>query len=249
VSEALRRQYATADNLRARIALHTAFSTNPRWAEWLFERQAPGPGARILDVGCGPATLWRANRDRIDPSWSLTLADFSPGMIDAARRELEERAAYVVADAQELPFAADSFDVVVANHMLYHVPDRPRAFAEIRRVLVSDGAFHASTIGRGHLAELAALVSGWDLDRYADAFGLETGPQQLRHFFGDVRVERFEDGLAVTEAEPVLAYIRSSERYQGEDLSGARTTVEDAIAHRGAFTIAKRQGVISCRNP
>ncbi len=249
MTENLREQYATDDNLRARIALHSAFSINPHWAEWLFDREAPAAGARILDLGCGPATLWRTNRDRIDPGWSLTLADFSPGMIDAARRELGERADYVVADAQELTFPAGSFDVVLANHMLYHVPDRPRAFAEIRRVLVSGGAFHASTIGRGHLAELVALAPGWDHGRYAEAFGLETGPEQLQPFFADVRTERFEDGLAVTDAEPVLAYIRSSSHYQGEDLTGARKTVQEAIARRGAFTSTKHQGVISCRKP
>lgn len=170
-------------------------------------------------------------------------------MIEAARRELRERAVYVVADAQELPFPADSFDAVLANHMLYHVPDRPRAFAEIRRVLVSGGTFHASTIGRGHLAELGALVPGWDLGRHAEGFGLETGPEQLQPFFADIRVERFEGGLAVTDAEPVLAYIRSSERYDGEDLTGAGTTVQKAIARYGAFTIAQRLGVISCRKP
>jgi SAM-dependent methyltransferase len=190
--ENLREQYATDANLRARIALHAAFSINPHWTEWLFGREAPGPDARILELGCGPATLWRANRERIDPSWSLTLADFSPGMLDAARRELGERAVYVVADAQELPFPAESFDAVLANHMLYHVPDRPRAFTEIRRVLVSEGTFQASTIGRGHLAELAALVPGWDLGRHAEAFGLETGPEQLQPFFADVRIERFD---------------------------------------------------------
>ena len=100
MTEGLEEQYATEDNLRARIALHAAFSINPHWAEWLFEREAPGPGARVLELGCGPASLWRANRERIDPSWSLTLADFSPGMIAAARRELGERAVYVVADVQ-----------------------------------------------------------------------------------------------------------------------------------------------------
>jgi SAM-dependent methyltransferase len=249
MTEDLREQYATDDNLQARIALHTAFSINPHWAEWLFEQEAPGPDARILDLGCGPATLWRTNRERIDRSWSLMLADFSAGMIDSARRELGDRALYVVADAQELPFPADSFDAVLANHMLYHVPDRPRAFTEIGRVLVSGGAFHASTIGRGHLAELAALVPGWDLGRHAEAFGLETGPEQLRPFFTDICGEWFEDGLAVTDAEPVLAYIRSSAPYRGEDLAGARKTVEEAIARHGAFTIAKRQGVISCRKP
>jgi SAM-dependent methyltransferase len=249
MTEDLREQYATDDNLRARIALHAAFSTNPHWAEWLFDREAPGPGARILDVGCGPATLWRTNRERIDPSWSLTLADSSPGMIEAARRDLGERAVYVVADAQELPFPAGSFDAVLANHMLYHVPDRPRAFAEIRRVLVSGGTFHASTIGRGHLAELVALVPGWDHRRHAEAFGLETGPEQLQSFFADINVQLFEDGLAVTDAEPVLAYIRSSSRYHGEDLTEARKTVQAAIASHGAFTIAKRQGLVSCRKP
>jgi SAM-dependent methyltransferase len=137
-------------------------------------------------------------------------------MIDAARRELGERAVYVVADAEELPFPADSFDVVLANHILYHVADRARAFAEIRRVLVSGGTFHASTIGRGHLGELVALVPGWDHGRYAETFGLETGREQLQPFFADIRIERFEDGLAVTDAEPALAYIRSSERYRGE---------------------------------
>jgi ubiquinone/menaquinone biosynthesis C-methylase UbiE len=161
MTENLREQYAIDENLRARIALHAAFSLNPHWAVWLFEREAPGPGARILDRGCGPATFWRTNREWVDPTWSLTLADFSPGMIEAARRELGERAVYVVADAQELPFPADSFGAVLANHMLYHVPDRSRAFREIRRVLVSGGAFHASTVGRGHLAELEALVPGW----------------------------------------------------------------------------------------
>jgi SAM-dependent methyltransferase len=242
-------QYATDENLQARIALHAAFSTNPNWAEWLFEREAPGPDARILDLGCGPATLWRANRERIDPGWSLTLADSSAGMVEAARRELGDRAAYVVADAQELPFPADSFDAVLANHMLYHVEDRPRAFAEITRVLVSGGAFHASTIGRGHLAELDALVPGWSLARHADAFGLESGPEQLRPFFADVRVERFESGLVVTEPEPVLAYIRSSPDYHDEDLTGARAIVEEAIARHGAFTIASRAGLIRCRQP
>jgi SAM-dependent methyltransferase len=170
-------------------------------------------------------------------------------MIDAARRELGERAVYVVADAEELPFPADSFDVVLANHILYHVADRPRAFAEIRRVLVSGGTFHASTIGRGHLGELVALVPGWDHGRYAETFGLETGREQLQPFFADIRIERFEDGLAVTDAEPALAYIRSSERYRGEDLTGARKVVQQAIARHGAFTITKRQGVISCRKP
>src|SRR5439155_25456011 len=148
-----------------------------------------------------------------------------------------------------MPLPTNSSDSVVANHMQHHVPDRPRALTASSRLLVSAGAFHASTIGRGHLAELGALVPGWDIGRHAEAFGLETGPGQLEPFFVDVRVERFEDGLSVTEAEPVLTYIRSSSVYRGGDLAGARTAVEAAIARHGAFHITKALGLISCRKP
>lgn len=247
MTKGLQEQYATDQNLRARISLHAAYSVNGHWFEWLFDREAPGPDARILDLGCGPATLWQVNRERMDASWSLTLADFSAGMIEAARHGLGERATYVVADAQELPFPAASFDLVMANHMLYHVPDRPRALAEIRRVLVPGGTFHSSTNGQGHLAELGALIPGQNEWSYVEAYGLETGPEQLEPFFADIRVERFADALAVTEAEPVLAYVRSMPRYHGDNLAGLRETVEAAIARDGAFHVTKSQGVISCR--
>ena len=249
MTERLQEQYATDQNLSARHSLHAAYSVNGHWFEWLFDREAPGPGARVLDLGCGPATLWRINRERVDPSWSLTLADLSAGMLEVARHGLGDRATYVVADAQELPFPAGSFDVVIANHMLYHVPDRPRAFAEIRRVLVPGGTFHASTNGRGHLAELVALIPGQSEWSYVEAFGLETGPQQLEPFFADVAVERLADALVVTEVEPVLAYIRSTSGYRGDDLTSVKENVAAAIARDGAFHVTKSQGVISCRKP
>jgi ubiquinone/menaquinone biosynthesis C-methylase UbiE len=242
-------QYATDVNLRARIELHQRFSTAKEdWHRWLFDRMAPASGARILEVGCGPAEFWKRNLDRIDSTWQLTLSDRSPGMIEAAQGVLEERAEYVVADVQELPVADESFDVVLAHHMLYHVPDRPKGFAEIRRVLVPGGAFHAGTNGEGHLDELGALYDG-PFAEHLEAFGLETGPGQLAPFFADIRVERIEAELLVTEVEPVLAYIRSSFVYDGGPLDDAAETVETAIADKGAFRIGTCAGVISCRKP
>ncbi len=218
--------------------------------EWLFERVAPPPGARLLEVGCGSAAFWRANLDRIDPSWSLTLTDLSPGMIESARAALGERAEYVVADVQELPFAYRSVDVVVANHMLYHVPDRPKALAEIARVLVRGGALHAATNGRGHLQELRDLVGPqWSLNRIVDEFGLENGAGQLAEVFVDVQIERFDSGLAVTEVEPVLAYVRSSSSYPGGSIERVRDAVETAIARDGCFQITQDAGLLTCRNP
>jgi SAM-dependent methyltransferase len=242
-------QYATDVNLRARINLHQRFSTSKEdWHRWLFDRVAPPAEARILEVGCGPAEFWKRNLDQVDPSWQLTLSDQSAGMIESARNVLADGAEYAVADVDELPFADESFDVVMAHHMLYHVPDRPRAFAEIRRVLVSGGKLHAATNGAGHLDELGALYDA-PFSEHLEAFGLETGPTQLAPFFANIEVERFEGELRVTEAEPVLAYIRSSFVYDGRPLDQAAETVSAAIKRDGAFRIGTCAGLISCRKP
>src|SRR5579875_2990007 len=137
-----RDNYAVPDNLLARIAIHR-YSTDPSWMCWLFERETPGGrgAARILDIGCGTGSLWTTNRERIGPHWDLTLGDTSAGMIETVRQALGPAARYVVADVQQLPFEDSSFDIVLANHMLYHVPDRPAAFAEVARVLRPGGRF------------------------------------------------------------------------------------------------------------
>jgi SAM-dependent methyltransferase len=249
VSYDVRSQYASDANLRARIDLHGRFSTAKEpWHRWLFDRIALPDGARVLEVGCGPAEFWKQNDDRLDSGWRLTLTDQSAGMIEVARGVLGDRAEYAVVDAQKLPFADDSFDVVLAQHMLYHVPDRPCAFAEIRRVLVSGGRFHASTNGPGHLAELGALYDA-PLWEHIEAFGLETGPPQLEPFFADIRIDRLDGELRVTEVEPALAFIRSSFLYDGRQLEAAADTIGSAIAAEGAFRVVTSAGLISCRKP
>jgi SAM-dependent methyltransferase len=243
-------QYATDANLRARINLHQRFSTAEQdWHRWLFDRVSPPAGARILELGCGPAEFWKRNLDRIDPSWRLTLTDLSAGMIEAARGALGDRAEYAVADAQELPFPDESFDVVLASHMLYHVADRPRAFAEIRRVLVSGGVLHAATNGYGHMRQLDELVGDdWAFSRLGDEFGLESGRPQLEAFFVDVTEERQPSGLEVTEIEPLVAYVGSSQTFRG-DLDRIRSAAEETFARDGVFRIEAHPGVLHARKP
>jgi ubiquinone/menaquinone biosynthesis C-methylase UbiE len=154
-------QYSNASKLDARIALHARFSERNDWYDWLFEHYRVPDTGRILELGCGSGQLWRHLGERIPDGWQIMLTDLSPGMIGTARENLaglRRDFRFQVVDAQAIPFGDATFDAVIANHMLYHVPDRDTAFAEIRRVLRTRGQLYAGTNGAGHLQELSAVL-------------------------------------------------------------------------------------------
>jgi ubiquinone/menaquinone biosynthesis C-methylase UbiE len=265
----LRNQYADASKLEARIALHERFSTNPdNLHRWMFDHLRLPPEARVLELGCGPGTLWTRNAHRIPDGWDITLTDFSPGMLEEIRRNLRDSGLtvrFAVVDAQDIPYVSDSFDAVIANFMLYHVPDRPRALAEIARVLRPDGYLYAMTNGRTHMrevAELSDLLAPPDERRNTTEpgsnFTLDNGADQLLPWFPEVEIRRFEDALVVTEAEPLVAYIRSSNRAHEilsrlapqeaeRRVSALRAELERRIADEGAINIRKDPGLFIAR--
>jgi ubiquinone/menaquinone biosynthesis C-methylase UbiE len=243
-------QYQTAANLEARIGLHERFSTNPQgWHRWVFDQFALPATARILELGCGPGRLWAENADRIPPGWALTLTDRSPGMVAEARAHLAGLpcpVTFAVADAQALPFPETTFDAVIANHMLYHVPDRVRAYTAIKRVLKRSGRFYAATIGRQHMAELRALVQrfdpAYDLGTRL-TFTLESGSRELTPWFLGVQRRDYEDSLLVTESDPLVAYVASGRGLQAVALDALRRHVEAEIAAGRPIQITKASGL------
>jgi SAM-dependent methyltransferase len=247
----LQRQYGDAANLQARIAVHQAFSTNPQGLpRWFIEQVHIPEHGRILEVGCGPGGFWPEVRELIPRSWHITVSDFSPGMVAQARRRLaalDRPFTVAQADVQNLPFPDRSFDAVIANFMLYHVPDRPRALIEIHRVLAAGGRFFAMTNGRRHMQELKELV-----DRVAPGtirdeelgFSLENGAAQLVPRFDPIRLERYPDALRVTAAEPLLAYTRSYVTgLHGDQEEALRLRIQEQIDTHGAFSITKDSGM------
>jgi ubiquinone/menaquinone biosynthesis C-methylase UbiE len=250
-------QYRDAGNLNARIEIHRRFSTNGYgWTRWLFDIIAAAPGPQVLELGCGPANLWVANLARVPADWQITLSDFSPGMVAAAKRSLGERAGrfrFQVMNAQEIPFDDGSCDTVVANHMLYHVPDLNKTLSEIRRVLRPGGRLYASTVGREHLAELAAWSRRFDLNAIsnediAERFGLETGAARLTPWFAAVTRHIYEDALIVTEAEPLIAYVLSSMSADqaaavADQLGAFAHFVDNELVAHGSLKITKASGL------
>jgi ubiquinone/menaquinone biosynthesis C-methylase UbiE len=250
----LNQQYKDATNFDARVNLHRRFSVNPYgFHQWIFDHFKRDEGSTLLELGCGPGGLWRSNRSRIPANWQITLTDFSPGMLQEARQRLgEERFTYKVADAQNLPFADASFDTVIANHMLYHIPDLPQALAEIQRVLKPTGSFYASTFGRGHMHELDELVwkfwpgSPWKSLGESSPFILENGQEKLAPFFAKVTLDIYEDTLEVTEAEPLAAYAfsrRLGSRFSQEMRESFTDLIRQELMKRGRIHITNASGL------
>ena len=255
-------QYRDATNLRSRMTLHERFSTNPYgWPRWVFDQFDIPPHGRVLELGCGPGALWIENLGRVPDGWRVTLSDLSPGMVEEARARLVGHpafAAFAVADAQDLPFAAGGFDAVVANHMLYHVPERARALAEIRRVLRPGGRLYAATNGLGHMRELDDLGRRLAPDDYPEArgsgqalgFNLEGGGEELARVFTRVELRRYDDGLVVTEAAPLVDYLLSMggmAGWRGRRPEGSRArliaSVREEIERAGAIRVTKSTGL------
>ena len=245
----LREQYRDSTNLGARIALHARFTTAPRpWTDWVFDHLDLPGAARVLEVGCGTGLFWRRNRERIPAAWRLMLTDFSFGMVETVRAT-GVPANFLQSDAQEIPFCDAAFDAVVANHMLYHVPDLPRALADIQRVLKSGGKFFAATNSITHMRELDELTSPFGIHPGSATltFTLENGEQILAKHFSSVRRLDFADTLVVTEVEPLVAYILSM--FSAQKIRGSageqqlRQVIAERIAHDGAFRIANAAGL------
>jgi SAM-dependent methyltransferase len=246
-------QYRTPGNLSARMALHERFSVNRQgWQPWVFDQLALPTASRVLELGCGPGRLWRDNLPRIPAALSLVLSDASFGMVREARDALRQAlpATTILAanlDAQQLPFADAQFAAVIANHMLYHLPDRSRALAEIRRVLAPGGSLYAATNGKEHLRELADLADNLEPES-ALPFNLEEGGAELAQHFGRVELRHYADGLVVTEAAPLVAYINSMLRLKSHDEAQLTQSIERQIASKGAVRITKATGLFIATN-
>lgn len=252
----LKDQYKDTRNLDARQCLHSQYSTNKYgWQRWVFDQIVIPTNSHILELGCGTGSLWLQNADRVPEDWSLVLSDISSGMLKSTKKNLERlnnKIRYLVVDAQSIPFKNKVFDVVIANHMLYHVPDIKIAISEIHRVLKSGGVLYASTTGENHLRELRKLLQKFEPSltlwgkNSVGLFTLENGRTQLNSIFSKTELRKYSDSLEVAEAEPLIQYILSTKVAKDgliKNFDKFRKFVEREVKTAGKFHITKEAGL------
>jgi SAM-dependent methyltransferase len=255
ITKGMSEQYSDSQKLAARARLYqdSTVAGTP-WFPWVAERLGLSGGEAVLDIGCGPGWFWAASAEIVPLDIALTLADQSAGMVEEAVGRCREagfaRVEGKQADAMALPFADQSFDVVVAMHMFYHLADQVAAMAEMHRVLKPGGRLVVTTNGRENLTGLYALSTsfgGGAVDPAAEAFGFERAEELMRAQFGAVAVEEHPAGLRVTDPETVYLALTSyppGDRASEDQLVAFRAAIDKAFAAGdGVLTLRKQTGV------
>ena len=167
-NEVVTEQYKDANKLNTRISIHTKYSINKMgFGNWIISNYDLKDNVRILELGCGTGDMWKKQIHLLDNVSELVLTDFSSGMLQTAKDTLAEykHISYNVVDIQDIPYEDNSFDIVIANMMLYHVPDIHKGLSEVRRVLKSDGAFYCATYGENGIVEyISSLLKSYKVE-------------------------------------------------------------------------------------
>lgn len=204
------------------------------WARELLRRVPPKDGDHVLDLACGTgAVTMEVAASGASPA-SMTGADFSPGMLEVARakaRAAGVKAHWIEADAADLPFPDDQFDLAYCQQALQFFPDRPAALAELRRVLAPGArlAFCISTdLSENPLlhAQAAALEEfvGADAGAAVRAICGLSDPEEIRALFDGA-------GFTALQVEKVsLALSHPDGRAYAEGAMGGMHT-GDKLAH------------------
>jgi ubiquinone/menaquinone biosynthesis C-methylase UbiE len=171
--------------------------------------------ARVLEVGCGTGVLTRrlARWPNVD---SVVGVDVAPSLLDRARVLCAAlpNVAFQDGDATALPFADATFDVVVLDSTLSHVPDAERAVAEAARVLrpngvlaVFDGNYSTTTVALGAHDPLQACVDAMMSGSLTDAWLMRRLPALVRDCQLDVIRYASHGYVETSEAEYLLTVI------------------------------------------
>ncbi|OXC13402.1 MerR family transcriptional regulator [Lactobacillus crispatus] len=258
MDQSLSMQYKNATNISARIRLHRDYSLNQEgWFPWLFSNLHLKPGMKILELGAGNGALWSQNIAKVSKNVTIVLSDISEGILADARKTIGDHPQfqYSVFNAQKIPFADNTFDLVIANHMLFYCDDIPKALQEVRRVLKSGATFTCSTYSKRHMHEITDLVQNYNANivlsstKLYERFGLDNGRQILKPYFKDISCHKYQDAIELSDSMPIISYILSCHGNQNSILLDHYQDFKQYVKKqvKDGFHITKDAGFFSCK--
>lgn len=253
-SSIVKKQYENASNLNTRISIHDKYSTNKMgFGNWIFSNYRIEDGMSVLELGCGTGDMWINKEHEIKLCSKLVLSDFSEGMVDVAKNNLNmfKNIEYKVIDIQDIPFESNKFDIVIANMMLYHVPDIEKGLNEVQRILKDNGTFYCATYGEHGIIEyLSKILYEYGVkDTVNKNFTLQNGGEILEKKFSAVKKLEYKDSLAVTSADDMIEYIYSLASMTTLN-EVPREKIKEILVHNmvnGILNVPKEYGMFVCK--
>lgn len=264
--------YESGDRLKAKH-VGTKMVSGREFASWALGLVPLKAGAVILDAGCGWGRFtWPLIEEFAVDSPNVYCVDSSLGMARSARKEARRRrhhTKFAAAEIQALPFPTGHFDGVMANHVLYHLPEIRAGVKELARVVNENGWLLATTnsdhikvpVLEYHYNALDILGIDYE-SQNGSPFSMENGKQLLEEGFGQVDLVYFEDSTRYSSADEFLASYKKIGRYhnllaradvdQGKKRQLpvlVRQQAQDEIDRMGELLSPVRMGAFVCRAP
>jgi SAM-dependent methyltransferase len=215
--------YADARHLRERQGGTRPGAPGGEFADWVLNLVDPSRFTAVLDAGAGVGRFTVRLVERARPGTVITAVDLFPSMVQELRglpSRVDVELRVIQADIARLPFARASFDLVMANHVLYHVPDLPGVLERLAGLLAAGGVFvattNADTAAIPVLTLHTAVCRGLGVAETPDvsAFSSETAGPILQAAFANVIEHTFTRPATVTTPADLLRSYRSTGRYQ-----------------------------------
>jgi SAM-dependent methyltransferase len=265
----MKHAYADERNLEIRTRTHEQYTVPQHdFFDWVLSQHHFWRGDEwVLDAGCGRGNYFDSVLARLNDEARYFAGDFSSGMVRrAAQHELANYIDFAVEDLQAIPFPDNTFDVVMANHVLYHVPDLDLALSEIHRVLRPDGVLLSAVNSQFTMVEFNTLTRrAYTLLGHPDTeepdnmisfdgFTLENASVKLARVFRGVARYEIPSALIFDEVDPVVDYLDSMRALRESSLPPGiawedfmmimRNQIERLISHFGELVVNKLSGVL-----
>lgn len=173
----------------------------------------PASTARVLDLGTGTARIPIFVSEQ-RPEWEIIATDLAPSMLAVGQKNVDtagfhDQIKLQLADSKNLGFGDRTFDVIMSNSLIHHLPDPLPCFQEIRRLLKPGGAIILRDLFRpDSAATIDEIIAGVD-DADFDAHQLKLFRDSL---FAAFTVEEIQ-AIAATAGLETAQVTQSSERH------------------------------------